>query len=368
MTFEARRSVDAGLHHLSVRLDPIIAAKLAPILGGLPWTSVLAELDRMRDRIARQYTTTDVQAQLKMITERLGSLRYPFDDHTRIVSALGSELRVMRNRWAHQDELSTLDAWRTHDFVSRLLERLTDSAGAATAVALRDEAFDALVAEQGGGEASKAASEPIDTQVPEPPSATDAELVRPDAVVLDRSSNGDRTPTIGAARDEFEAWNVVQVADRTVLDDLPKKVAKEQVRAVAVEITQFEGPIHIERLAQLTAASFGMRRLFPARAKKLIYQIRQTDVTVDNHGFVWPADVDAESWSEFRPNDSTAERLFHHISPVEVANAIRFLRNQDPGLEGTALDAAVLRTFGRKRRTKQISAHLALAYEVARAM
>jgi len=108
-----------------------------------------------------------------------------------------------------------------------------------------------------------------------------------------------------------------------VLDELPKKVAKEKVRAVATEIAEFEGPIHLDRLAQLAALSFGVQRLWPTRERKLTYQIRKTGLVVDDDKFVWPSDLDPATWSEFRPNDSTVDRPFVEICPVEIANAMR---------------------------------------------
>jgi hypothetical protein len=149
MAFEARHSVDKGLHHLAGRLDPIIGARLAPSLGGLPWPTILTEIDKMRGKPPKSYVATDLQSQLKEITERLGNIGFPFDDHTRLVSAIGSELRIVRNRWAHHDELTTLDAWRTHDFAVRPLEHFGDRDGVAGASNLRDEAFGALAEERG---------------------------------------------------------------------------------------------------------------------------------------------------------------------------------------------------------------------------
>ena len=361
MSFDARYSVDQALHHLSQRLDPIIGAKLAPSLGELPWPTVLSELDKMRGKPPKTYVATDLQSQLKAITERLGSLGFPFDNHTRLVSALGSELRIVRNRWAHHDELTTLDAWRTHDFAVRLLEHFGDAEGIASASKFRDDAFRALAEEKGvaahvahSGSDSAATPEPIVQE------SVATDVVRPDPVVLTRTDSTS-TPTIGSGRFEFEPWAVVLVGDVSVLDDLPKKVAKEKVRAVAAEIVEFEGPIHIDRLAQLTAASFGVKRLWPAREKKLTYQIRQTGLEVDADRFVWPNDLDSTAWGEFRPNDSTVERPFTEISPVEIANAMRLLRRESPGLSETDLDSATLRTFGRKRKTKQFAAHLTRA-------
>lgn len=360
MTFDARHSVDKGLHHLAGRLDPIIGKRLAPKLGGLPWPTVLTELDKMRGKPPKSYGATDLQSQLKAITERLGNLGFPFDDHTRLVSALGSELRIVRNRWAHHDDLTTLDAWRAHDFAVRLLEHLGDRAGVTTANGLRDEAFQALAEEKGvASHAAPTDPDPVTAPAPVVKDPAPAEVIRPDPAVLTRTAaDAASTPTLGSGRLEFEPWTVIPVGDLSVLDDLPKKAAKEKVRAVATEIAEFEGPIHLDRLAQLTAASFGVQRLWPAREKKLTYQIRQAGHLIDGDRFVWPSDLDPKTWAEFRPNDSTIDRPFTQISPIEIANAMRVLNPDTPGFSEGDLDAAALQTFGRKRKTKQFAAHL----------
>jgi hypothetical protein len=366
MAFDARVSVDRGLTHLARRLDPIIDARLRPSLGGLPWPTVLSELDKMRGKSPKTYAASDLQAQLKAITERLGSLGFPFDDHTRLVTSLGNELRIVRNRWAHNDELTTLDSWRTHDLAVRLLERFGDAEGVSGATELREEAFHALVEEKG---IAAHVTPPISETVAAPMQAAkagvaDPDVVRPDPAVLQRA-DARGTPTLGAGRDEFVPWTIVLVGDVSVLDDLPKKVSKEKVRAVAREIVEFEGPIHLDRLAQLTAASFGVQRLWPAREKKLIYQIRQLGLVVDTDKFVWPADLDPATWREFRPNDSNVDRPFTEISPVEIANAMRFLKDQQPGIDDSALDTVALQTFGRRRKTRQFAIHLAKASAIA---
>lgn len=358
-TFDARSSIDQGLQHLASRLNPIIGTTLAPSLGGLPWPTVLTELDRMRGKPPKLYYAADLQAQLKVLTERLGSLGYPFDDHTRLVSALGSELRIVRNRWAHHDELTTLDAWRAHDFAVRLLEKFRDTQGIPNADRLREEAFNSLAEEKGVAAHISSSASSVEA-APEPSSEDlSAEVVRPDPSVLIRPDAA-ATPTIGAGRDEFQPWTVVFVGEVAVLDDLPKKVSKEKVRAVASEIVEFEGPIHIDRLARLTAASFDVQRLRSTRMKKLTYQIRQIGLLVDEDKFVWPADLDPATWSEFRPNASTVERDLTEISPVEIANAMRLLAASG-ALSNTELDAATLTTFGRKRKTTRFANHLSRA-------
>jgi hypothetical protein len=176
----------------------------------------------------------------------------------------------------------------------------------------------------------------------------------PDPVVLVREPS-----VIGDKRIAFESWTVVQVGGVEVLDDLPKKLAKEKVRATAVEIATYEGPIHLDRLVQMTAQSFGLHRVRASRKKKLAYQIQQAGLFVDADRFVWPREFDPDAWNEFRPNDSNTDRPFTHVSPIEIANAARFIRAKRPGISPEDLAAAVLQTFGRRRRTKRIAAHLA---------
>ena len=366
MTFDARLSVTEGLDHLATRLDPIIAAKLASQLGGLEWTAILEQLDQLAGRPPVRYATTDLQAQLKMLTLKLGNLGYPFDDKKRRSSTLGSELRIVRNSWAHGDPFTCLDAWRAHDYCVRLLEYFADGEGLIKANDLRQGALLAYVDEQGiapvpvsataavNEESPDSREEAVEAQPEEP------ELVLPDPDVYDREQTG-TTTLVGQGRLPFEAWQPVPVGDVSVLNDLPKLAAKQKVRAVASEIVEAEGPIHIDRLAQLVAASFGLHKLHAARAKKIAYQVKASGLLIDQAKFVWPNGIDPEQWTEFRPNTSRIDRPFLFISPVEIANAMRFLKGRKPGLSDGELDAATLQTFGRKRRTSQFAAHLARA-------
>ncbi|MBN9643154.1 hypothetical protein JZY06_00690 [Corynebacterium sp. CCM 8862] len=88
--------------------------------------------------------------QQRMITESLGRYRYPFSTGGgTIVSSLGSELRTVRNRWAHHDTFDELEAFRTADSVVTLLKHFGDREGKAAAEKIRDGAFRALVPASG---------------------------------------------------------------------------------------------------------------------------------------------------------------------------------------------------------------------------
>lgn len=461
--FSPYYSIDQGLRHLAKRLNPIIAKTLAPHLGGLEWTVILSELDRAKGRQVRNYSPGDLQSQLRIFTEHLGGLGYPFNDKHRTVTTLGSELRILRNRWAHGDELDTLDAMRGQDFCVRLLEHFKDEEGLTHARELHNEALEALARERGYGgtrpstEETSAQQEKVSAQQeeasapqeqasvgqeeasaqqeyasaqkqqaqvrvpqtqessedlsgnqhtgqthpphtqaesaaiptvssenqehpaqaqPTPKTATaeekvtaqapmeEDEAVTPDSAVYTRL-HGAETPTIGAGRYEYEPWETIIVGESDILDALPKKVAKEKVRALAAEIAEYEGPIHLGRLTRLVALGFDMQRLVDKRRKRLERQVRQCGLTVDKAGYVWPSDIDPNTWDEFRPNSSDAAREFTEITPIEIANAYNFFRVTQPELVGAELDAAVLRTFGRKRRTATVVAHLKTAMKLA---
>jgi len=363
MTCKANLSVKEGLDHLAKRLDPIIAARLAGDLDGHPWTVVLEILDQKKGFTSSyQHWTYDLQAQLRMLTERLGDLGYPFDDRNRTVSTIGNELRIVRKQLAHMHDFTVEEAFRANDFSLRLLEHFGDE-GVEKAKRIRHEALAALavqagVTEQIAATTAEEAAAAIDVSIvaDSATSVGESEMVRPDPSVLVREPS-----VIGDKRLEFEPWTVVQVGGVEVLDDLPKKVAKEKVRAVAVEIATYEGPIHVDRLVERTAQSFGLQRVRENRAKEIRYQIGQAGLFIDENKFVWPREIDPGTWAEFRPNDSTVDRPFQHINPVEIANASRFIRTDQPELTDSDRDVAILQTFGRKRRTKQLTAHLAQA-------
>lgn len=364
MTFKPNLSVKEGLDHLASRLDPIIGDRLAANLGGHPWTVVLEILDQKKGFTSGyKYWTSDLQAQLRMLTERLGDFGYPFDDQQRTVSTIGNELRIVRKQMAHMHAFTVEEAYRASDFAVRLLEHFGDADGLEEARRIRHEALAALAAQEGVTEhvaavALSAPTSPV-VELAAPTTVEHTESVTPDPEVLVREPS-----VIGDKRLEFEPWTVVQVGGIEVLDELPKKMAKEKVRAVAVEIATYEGPIHLDRLTDKTAQSFGLQRVRSNRAKKISYQVRQAGLFVDEDKFVWPREIDPATWVEFRPNGSTTERPFVHVSPVEIANAARFIQTKHPGIAEDELDVAVLQTFGRKRRTRQLTAHLAKAKEL----
>lgn len=142
MTFKPDLSVKEGLDHLANRLDPIIGDRLASNLGGRPWTVVLEILDQKKGYFkGYKYWTYDLQAQLRMLTERLGDFGYPFDDQHRPVSTIGNELRIVRKQMAHMHDFTVDEAFRANDFAVRRLEHFGDTEGLEEAKRIRHEAL-----------------------------------------------------------------------------------------------------------------------------------------------------------------------------------------------------------------------------------
>lgn len=108
----SRRWTDQALLILSPALDAHIEKTMQEIIGhDVPWTYVLTELDSLRGRNPRQLSRRDPAVQLRMITERLGDLGYPFDreNRNRLFSTYGQMLRLARNQLSHPDDVIETD-------------------------------------------------------------------------------------------------------------------------------------------------------------------------------------------------------------------------------------------------------------------
>lgn len=362
---EIRVSTNAALGTvvdlLSSRLPAYIESVLNPLLGGVEWPVLLTELDRAKGKMPKTYSPTDLQAQLRVMTERLGPFQYPFSDPTRQISTMASELRVTRNRWAHNESSDWFDVFRAADTAFRLFSFIDDSSGRDRAEEIRRMALLELTSAlklPGSVESVRRDAE----RVAESPDDADPTIVPADSMT--HRTNPD-TPLLGNDRLPFEPWTVTVIGDRSVLDALPKKWAKERVRALIAEIVDAEGPILDDRLATLVLRSFGMERTAPARKKKIIYQASVSGFHIDKAKFLWPSDIDPENWSEFRPNDGTVDRPFTEISPREVGNAAIEVAEQNGRIARSEFDAQVLATFGRRRRSKAFLKHLEAGYDLA---
>lgn len=124
--------VGRGLDVLAAGLGPFIARVLQPYVpAGRDWTALLAAKDAVNGAAGKTYSATDPQNQLRVLTERMGELGFPFSDElSRAEQNLAGELRAVRDTWAHRGAFTSDDAYRALDTMERLLR----------AVGSRDEA------------------------------------------------------------------------------------------------------------------------------------------------------------------------------------------------------------------------------------
>ena len=114
--------VGRGLDLLADGLAPYIARWLDPLVpAGRDWTWLLEAKDGSNGATGRVYSTTDPQNELRVLTERIGNLGFPFKDLSRAEQNLAGELREVRDNWAHRTPFSPDDAYRALDTMERLL-------------------------------------------------------------------------------------------------------------------------------------------------------------------------------------------------------------------------------------------------------
>lgn len=382
--------IQSCMEYLSSELDVVILRQVlangvvsADVLEQSDWSIVLRFLDegRGRYRDPKTYKTNDVQCQLRMLTERLGSEGYPFDNPNREVSTYASELRIFRNRWAHLEEFSPDDAVRIYGTAARLFTALGEYQRASYLECcrnrIRNELFGFSVPEAAEPEISDEVRQALakdQAQKPDAvvPSGAFVKSVIPKTVPTELSIQPLRaaaTPTVNIEdkRYPFEAWQTVPMGEPTVFESMRNKINAASIRATASEIAEFEGPIQLERLCRLVTYCFGLGRASKTRLSQVSHQVRRNsdDLTIDEHGFVWPKSIDRTVWTEFRPHGGGAVRSFEEISPIEIANAWRYFEMYPDVLEeGQDVQSAVLATFGRKRRTTAVKKHLELVKTV----
>jgi hypothetical protein len=123
MAMSNRDRIGTALDALSVALEPVCAQVLAPHLPpGTTWTDVLKVKDGEKGGGSRVYEPRDVQVQLRVMTEKLGTLGFPFSGLlSRAQQNLAGELREVRDKWAHQSPFAHDDTYRALDTAERLL-------------------------------------------------------------------------------------------------------------------------------------------------------------------------------------------------------------------------------------------------------
>ena len=75
---------------------------------------------------------------LRVMTERLGDIGFPFSRHlSRQAQNYASELRDVRNRWAHNEKFTAAEAYRAIDTAELLLRAIGEEAEATEVAQLK---------------------------------------------------------------------------------------------------------------------------------------------------------------------------------------------------------------------------------------
>ncbi|MFC0429797.1 DUF3320 domain-containing protein [Kutzneria buriramensis] len=163
----------------------------------------------------------------------------------------------------------------------------------------------------------------------------------------------------------FVPWEV-KVAGRVgVLDRLPAPKSALAVMAVMDEIVAAEGPIHLDRLAKLVAAAFGLGRVVESRRATILRHVPD-DLAVDSlEPVVWPKGLDPDTWEGYRRTLAAVQRPLDHVPLREIANAVVAKVRGAAGMGLGELRREVLAVFGGRRVTAGVAARLDAAVELA---
>lgn len=351
-------TVSRVLKLVSSELDPYIQKKLAPDLDGLGWINVLKQLDIARGKSigSWEYKSSDLSMQLRMLTERLGNLGYPFDsqDRNRTCSSYGSVLRLIRNRWAHNDEFHASDALQAVEITYALLAHIGARETAKEITEIRAQLLESI------GNSTRGHANP--TSSGEPNELTTPDEQPQNSVSNNSSTNAQSTqpgspssPSFGY-HNECEEWKQIIIGEQSELDSMRSTRTKEMVRSLIEDIVDVEGPVSPDRVAHLVGKAFGFTRLPKARVAQITRQYQGAKIHQDEHGFLWPPSIDLQAWSSFR---TLGKRDFLEISPYELSNALVHICGSTDGETASSdMRKSLLKMYGRKRETADVKRHL----------
>ena len=137
---ELRFTIDRMLATLGEGLAPFVSDVFAHVAPGVAWPEIVRAVDEQSGKKMRHYSERDPGLLLRAMTGRLGSAGYPFDNRlSRRGKEYANELRDIRNKWAHNDELTVAKVSRALDVAEALLREVGADAQAARVGELRPQ-------------------------------------------------------------------------------------------------------------------------------------------------------------------------------------------------------------------------------------
>lgn len=133
-----RDRIGRALEIVADALGPFIERTLTPILAdGADWTTLIAAKD---NKPGMEYEPSDPQLMFRIITEPFSPKGYLFNGVlSRAQQNFASELRDVRNAWAHNRAFNPDDAYRALDTCERLLRAINEVQPAAEVRRLRQD-------------------------------------------------------------------------------------------------------------------------------------------------------------------------------------------------------------------------------------
>ncbi len=119
MALSNRDRIGRAFEQLALGLGPFVNARMSgAVPDGTDWVAVIEARDQAKNGGNKRFSISDPSFLLKVVTEDWRV----FKDHlSRVEQSFASELRDVRNRWAHNDAFSGDDTYRALDTMERLL-------------------------------------------------------------------------------------------------------------------------------------------------------------------------------------------------------------------------------------------------------
>jgi hypothetical protein len=132
-------AVGEAINVLIGGLKPFVQRVMSSALPpNVEWTELLRRKDAASGRGRGEYRSGDLSLMLRVMTERLGNLGYPFSHHmSRQAQNYASELRDVRNRWAHNEPFTADTTYRAIDTAELLLRAIGEETQAAQVAQLK---------------------------------------------------------------------------------------------------------------------------------------------------------------------------------------------------------------------------------------
>ena len=136
MAVSNRDRVSKGLEMLAEGLSPFVDRAMTTYIDGGDWIGYLKKKDLTKFGNSKNLEMTDVAVQLRTITEERPAFKELLSQPE---AAFASELREVRNRWAHNEAFSADDTYRALDTMERLLTAVGASVQSETVKKLRQD-------------------------------------------------------------------------------------------------------------------------------------------------------------------------------------------------------------------------------------